>query len=77
MALNWDKSNMEVSRSDLAKATTVAGAVQLDFGATVRRQDEDVNDVKLQRRIVLDPEAAINLLKLLNNLISRQNSGSG
>lgn len=74
MALKWDESNMAVTKSDLAKAEADAGGVRLDFGAAVSRHDGDANDVKLQRRVLLDPEAATNLLKLLNNLISRRNS---
>ena len=76
MALKWDKSNMEVTQSDLAKAEAETGGVRVDFGAVFPREEGDVSDVKLQRRIVLDPESATNLLKLLNNLISRQNSKS-
>ena len=65
---------MKVTQSGLAKAEAETGGVRVDFGAVVPREEGDVSDVKLQRRIVLDPEAATNLLKLLNNLISRQNS---
>ena len=73
MAVKWDKSNIAVTKSDIAKATAVDGDVLLDFGASAERNSGDVSDVRHQCRIVLDREAAMNLLKLLNNLISRQN----
>ena len=74
MAVNWDRSDMKISQVDLAKAAAVEGDVRLDFGASVPHEQGDVRDVRLLRRILLDPEAASNLAKLLNAMISRQNS---
>ncbi len=76
MAVHWDSSGMQLTQSNLAQANAVTEGVRLDFGASLQRETGDASDVRLLRRIVLDPEAALNLLKLLNNLISRQKSKS-
>lgn len=74
MALTWDDSNIAVTQSDLAKAEAETGGVRIDFGAAIEQEPGGGNEVELQKRILLDPESAKNLMKLLNNLISRQNS---
>ena len=74
MALTWDDSNIAVTQSDLAKAEAETGGVRIDFGAAIEQKPGGGNEVELQKRILLDPESAKNLMKLLNNLISRQNS---
>jgi hypothetical protein len=74
MALTWDDANIVVTQSDLAKAEAGAGGVRIDFGAVIEQEPGGGSDVRLQQRILLDPNSAANLLKLLNNLISRQNS---
>jgi len=74
MAVNWDKSGMKITRVNLAKAAAVEGRVRLDFGASIDREQADLRDVRLLRRILLEPEAASSLAKLLNTLISRHNS---
>ena len=73
MPLSWDDSNISVTLSDVAKAEKEERGVRLDFGAIVKHEAGGASDVKLQKRILLDPESATNLLKLLNTLISRQN----
>ena len=74
MAVNWEKSGMKVTQVNLAKAEAIEGGVRLDFGASVPREQGDVRDVRLLRRVLLEPEAASSLVKLLNAMISRQNS---
>ena len=74
MAVNWDKSGMKITQVNLAKAEAVAGKVRLDFGASVPREQGDARDVRLLQRILLEPEAASSLIKLLNAMISRQNA---
>ena len=74
MAVNWDKSGMKITQVNLAKAEAVEGKVRLDFGASEPREQGDVRGVRLLRRILLEPEAASSLVKLLNAMISRQNS---
>jgi len=74
MAVNWDKSGMKITRVNLAKAAAVEGRVRLDFGASIDREQADLRDVQHLRRILLEPEAASSLAKLLNTLISRHNS---
>jgi hypothetical protein len=69
MAITWDTSEMQVSRSDLVQASAVAEGVRLDFGASMPRESGDIVDLRNLRRIVLEKEAATNLLKLLKNLI--------
>ena len=73
MPLTWDDSSMVVTQSDLAKAEAETGSVRIDFGLILKNRVGGASDVKLQRRVLLDPESATNLLKLLNALISRQN----
>jgi hypothetical protein len=74
VALTWDDSKMVVTQSDLAKAEAGTGGVRIDFGAVIEQEPGGGNDVRLQKRILLDPESAKNLMTLLNNMISRQNS---
>ena len=74
MAVNWEKSGMKVTQVNLAKAEAIEGGVRLDFGASVPREQGDVRDVRLLRRVLLEPEAASSLVKLLNAMISRQNA---
>ena len=74
MAVNWDKSGMKITQVNLAKADAVEGKVRLDFGASISREQGDVRDVRLLQRILLEPEAASSLVKLLNSMISRQKS---
>jgi hypothetical protein len=64
---------MSVTVSDVAKAEREERVVRLDFGAIIEHGAGGVSDVKLQKRVLLDPESATSLLKLLNTLISRQN----
>lgn len=73
MAFTWDDSDMSVTKCDVAKAEKEERGVRLDFGAIVKHEAGGASHVKLQKRIVLDPESATNLLKLLNTLISTQN----
>ena len=73
MALTWDDSNMSVTQSDLAKAEVETGGVRVDFGVVLKNESGNASDVRLQKRILLDPESATNLVKLLNSMISRQN----
>ena len=73
MAIKWDASALEVTRCQIAKAEVEAGTVRLDFGSISRREDEAIEGVTLRRRIILDEEAATNLLKLLNSMISKLN----
>jgi hypothetical protein len=72
MAVNWDKSGMRITPVNLAKAAAVEGRVRLDFGASIDREQGDLRDVRLLQRILLEPEAASSLAKLLNTLISKQ-----
>ena len=58
----------------IAKAEREERGVRVDFGAVIEHEAGGASDVQLQKRVLLDPESATNLLKLLNNLISRQNS---
>ena len=74
MAINWDKSGMKTTPVNLAKADAVEGGVRLDFGASISREQGDLRDVRLLRRVLLEPEAASSLAKLLNTLISKQNN---
>jgi hypothetical protein len=73
VALAWDDSNMSVTQSDLAKAEVETGGVRVDFGVVLKNESGNASDVRLQKRILLDPESATNLVKLLNSMISRQN----
>lgn len=77
MALSWDDSNMSTTQSQLAKAEAEDGGVRVDFGVVVPVEEGAASQVQLNRRFVLEPEAAANLLKLLNSLISEQNSTIG
>jgi hypothetical protein len=76
MAINWDTSKLTVTQSNLAKAEAVADGVRLDFGVSVARESGDIADVHLLQRILLEREAASNLLGLLNSLVSQQESQS-
>lgn len=73
MAINWDKSGMRTTQSNLAKAEAESGHVRLDFGISTASEAGDLREVELLRRVLLQPEAASNLVKLLNTLISKQN----
>jgi hypothetical protein len=64
---------MSVTLSDVAKAEREERGVRLDFGAISEHEAGGASDVRLQKRIVLDPESATSLLKLLNTLINTQN----
>ena len=65
---------MKITRVNLAKADAVEAGVRLDFGDSIPREPGDLREVRLLRRILLEPEAASSLAKLLNTLISRQNT---
>ena len=65
---------MKTTQANLAKADAVEEGVRLDFGASIFRETGDLRDVRLLRRILLEPEAASSLAKLLNTLIYKQNT---
>jgi hypothetical protein len=72
MAVKWDTSDLKLTESKLAKAEAVGEGVRLDFGVSVPREGGDVTEVQLLQRILLEREAASNLLALLNKLVSQQ-----
>ena len=76
MAINWDTSKLTVTQSNLAKAEAADDGVRLVVGVSASRESGDITDVRLLQRIFLEREAASNLLGLLNNLVSQQESKS-